>query len=191
MSQSVGSVLSDDDSNLIKTNQLGIPLSVHRIKPEVIRFFRRGCQLILLLDILVVVVVCFASIVFWNQLQKYHPFVLVLIVGLWILIIGLYSFYIDVSRFQSERIIVCERGLLRVRKRFKKNHVEVVHWEDVVEIGKRLTLSLAAALFKKKMDFSHQNYVLVLMQGTPLILDSQYQDTDEMMTMIRQHSGKR
>lgn len=191
MSQSEGSILSSDESNLVETNQLGIPLSVHGFKPEVICFFRKVSQLILLLDSLGVIVGCIASLVFWNQLQKYHPFVLVFIGGLWILLIGLYAFYIDVPRFQSERIIVCEQGLLRVSKGFRKKHVEVVRWGEIVEIGKRLTVSLAAALFKKKLDFNHPSYVLVLQSGTLLIIDSQYQDIDEMMTIIRQHSGKR
>lgn len=190
MVQSAGNGFSVDDSHLVELNQLGTPLSIYRLKPEVIRFFRRACLFVLLFGILIIVVGCVVSIVNWHQLFPLRLFAMIFTGGLWVLIIGIYTLSIDVPRFQSERVIVCERGLLRVRKWFRKNRVEVVHWVDIVDIGKKFTLSLTVALFKRKFDFIHQSYVIMLQQRAPLILDSQYQDVDEMIAVIKQRSGE-
>ena len=69
------------------------------------------------------------------------------------------------------RVIVCEQGLLQVRKIIRRNRVEVVRWNNILAI---------------KRDFL-RNYYIVPRGGEALTLFA-YQNSDELVALIRQRS---
>ncbi|MFL5703896.1 MAG: hypothetical protein ACJ8AG_13830 [Ktedonobacteraceae bacterium] len=71
-------------------------------------------------------------------------------------------------------VIVCEYGLLQFERILGKNDVEAVHWQDILALRKLPT---------------GQDYVITRQGGKALTLSNFYQDSDELVALIRQRSG--
>ncbi len=69
------------------------------------------------------------------------------------------------------RVIVCEQGLLQVRKIIRRNRVEVVRWNNILAI---------------KRDVFRSYYIV--QQGKGALTLTLYQNIDELVELIRQRS---
>ena len=171
MSQSEGSKLSIEDYELIEANQLGIPLGVYRLKPGYIRLIHRGGLFIFIIGVV------FLGAVFIIGIMKDPEFSVLLsplLASLYLLIMGGFILTHRVPQVQSIRVIVCEQGLLQIESKIGKNHVEAVHWQDILAI--------------RKLPIS-QEYFITRQGGKALTLTNFYQDIDELVALIRQRSG--
>src|SRR5216683_650125 len=74
---------------------------------------------------------------------------------------------------RSMRVIVCEQGLLQVRKIIRRNRVEVVRWNNILAI---------------KRDVFRSYYIV--QQGKGALTLTLYQKVDELVELIRQRSGE-
>ncbi len=171
MSQSEGSKLSIEDYQLIEANQLGIPLGVYRLKLGYIRLIHWGSLFIIIIGVV------FLDAVFIIGIMKDPEFsVLVppLLASLFLLLMGGFILSIRVPQVQSMHVIVCEQGLLQIERKIGKNHVEAVHWQDILAV--------------RKLPIS-QEYFITRQGGKALTLTNFYQDIDELVALIRQRSG--
>jgi hypothetical protein len=171
MSQSEGSKLSIEDYELIEANQLGIPLGVYRLKPGYIRLIHWSSLFIIIIGVV------FLGAVFIIGIRKDPEFsVLVspLLASLFLLLMGGFILSIRVPQVQSMHVIVCEQGLLQIERKIGKNHVEAVHWQDILAL--------------RKLPIS-QEYFITRRGGKALTLTNFYQGIDELVVLIRQQSG--
>ena len=118
MSMTMENLLSDEDYLLIEANLLGAPLDIYRLKQSYIRFIRRTGVLIFLIGVIVLplVIVGFFRVKSNNQFELLIP---ALLPSLYALFKGGVIYRIEVKRAGSERIIVCEQGLLQGNRCFQ------------------------------------------------------------------------
>jgi hypothetical protein len=171
MSQSEGSNLSIEDYQLIEANQLGIPLGVYRLKPGYIRLFHWGGLLTFVISAALLITVIITGLMKDLQFSVlFSPFVIVFsgLLGGW------FFLRVGAPQVRSMHVIVCEHGLLQIERKLGKNHVEAVHWQDILAL--------------RKLPIS-QEYFITRQGGKALTLTNFYQDIDELVALIRQRSG--
>ena len=171
MSQSEGSKLSIEDYQHIEANQLGIPLGVYRLKPGYIRLFHWGGLLTFVISAALLITVIITGLMKDLQFSVlFSPFVIVFsgLLGGW------FFPRVGAPQVWSMHVIVCEQGLLQIERKIGKNHVEAVHWQDILAV--------------RKLPIS-QEYFITRRGGKALTLDIFYQDIDELVALIRQRSG--
>ncbi|MDQ2713508.1 MAG: hypothetical protein M3Z08_01220 [Chloroflexota bacterium] len=78
---------------------------------------------------------------------------------------------------QSARIIICERGLIEVRKKIRRNSVEVVLWKNILTIKK----SFLEGYFITYLTDKKQ-------APASLTLTRDYQHLNELVALITHHS---
>jgi len=141
MQKNFTNTLSEDDNRLLEVHQLGKPLTIYRLKPAYIRLIQSMGQIMVLsASILVVIGVVTFGLVGWHLTRSTtYPLTFVSL-GLTFLIMGFAFFYIAIPQVQSERVIVCEDGLLYARKNIKTERVISMYWNDIVAIGKGFLL---------------------------------------------------
>ncbi len=169
MSHSIGSQLSDEDYQLSEVNQLGMPLDIYRLKPGPIRFLYGGGLFLLVLGVAVLALV----ITGWHKAPTVDDSVVVLLVTIAVgsLLSGLFILGITLLDTRSERVLLCEHGLLQVKKHLGSTHVEVVRWNDIQAI---------------KRDGFRSYYIV--QQGKGALTLTLYQKVDELVELIRQRS---
>ncbi|MFL5702650.1 MAG: SMI1/KNR4 family protein [Ktedonobacteraceae bacterium] len=166
MQQSVESNLSDEDYQRIEANQLGIPLSVFKLKSSDIRFYSRISLLFSITGIVILVGVIFIGLI--KNLQ-FSVLFAPLLGGLYALFQGGLLYRFKVRRARSERVIVCVQGLLQIRRMIWNDHVEVVRWQDI-----------QTAFASREYSISHR-------EGKTLTLTDSYQDLDELVALTLWH----
>jgi len=168
---------SDEDIQLIETHQLGTPQGVYRLKSGAIRFQRITGLLIFSVGIVTLVFSIYLALTsgtdFWSG--SLFPAVLG---SLYALFHGGVFYSIMTRRARSMRVIICEQGLLQVRKMVRRNSIEVMRWNDILTV---------------KKEFLSRDYFIIYQDDkrqlpTPLTLSSSYQHLDELVTVIRQRS---
>ncbi len=169
MSHSIGSQLSDEDYQLSEVNQLGTPLDIYRLKPGYIRFLRITGLLIFIIGIIGVVSLVFII----SQVPDRQPdsIFFALPGSLYALFQGGVFYGIMARQARGMRVIVCEQGLLQVRKIIRRNRVEVVRWNNILAI---------------KRDVFRSYYIV--QQGKGALTLTLYQNIDELVELIRQRS---
>lgn len=179
---SVENTLSDEDYQLVDTHQLGAPLGIYKLNPRYINTIRRMSLLVLLLGIMFLIVALLITLTRWHQEQTgtFLAFLLTSsfplaswLAGLSGLIGGLLGLYVMVPRVQSERLIICEQGLLQIKMETRSRRVEVVRWTDIQSINKELIFPL---------------YSIVRRRGKVLTI-GMYQGFDGLVALIKQRSG--
>jgi hypothetical protein len=158
--------LSNEDYQLSEVNQLGSPLDIYRLKPGYIRFLRITGLLIFIIG-----VVSLVFIISQIPDRQSGSIFFALPGSLYALFQGGVFYSIMARQARSMRVIVCEQGLLQVRKIIRRNRVEVVRWNNILAI---------------KRDFL-RNYYIVPRGGVALTLFA-YQNIDELVALIRQRS---
>jgi hypothetical protein len=158
--------LSDEDYQLSEVNQLGTPLDIYRLKPGYIRFLRITGLLIFIIGI-----VSLVFIISQVPDRQSGSIFFALPGSLYALFQGGVFYGIMVRQARSMRVIVCEQGLLQVKKMIRRNNVEVVRWNNILAI---------------KRDFL-RNYYIVPRGGEALTLFA-YQNIDELVALIRRRS---
>ncbi len=174
MSQSEGSTLSVDDYQRIEANQLGIPLGVYKLEQSYIRFIRRIGWLIFMTGIVVLSTAIIIGLIKGPANNQLALLFLPLLGGLYALFQGGVIYRIQVQRAQSERVIVCEQGLLQIKKRITSHRSEVVRWEGIQTIREA---------------FFSRDYFIIRREGEALTLTRYYHDLDELIALIRLRSG--
>lgn len=165
-----GSNFSDEDYILSEANQLGRPLDVYWMKPSFIRFLRISSLLIF--SIGMVCLVLLISLTLKERDLQPDFFFLELLGSLYALILGGVMYGITVRQVQSMRVIVCEAGLLQVRKIIWRNHIEVVRWNEIQALKRDIL----------------RNYYLVR-QGKEAFTFNSYQHIDRLIEFVRLRSG--
>jgi hypothetical protein len=84
---------------------------------------------------------------------------------------GLVILGVGLPDTRSERVLLCEYGLLQVKKHLRSTHVEVVRWNDIQAI---------------KRDVLRSYYIV--QQGKGALTLTLYQNIDELVELIRQRS---
>ena len=92
--------------------------------------------------------------------------------ALWL---GLFFLRSLVSELQSMRVIICEQGLLKIRRGKRHLHAEALHWQD-------MELVRMSYLSKK-------NLIVSRGKGAYMVLSKSYQDLDEFVALIKQRLG--
>src|SRR5258708_6432927 len=169
MQHSMHSQLSEEDAQLIDLNQLGSPLGIYRLKPGLIRFLYGGGLFLLVLGVAVLALV----ITGWHKAPTVDNAVVVLLVTIAVgsLLSGLVILGITLLDTRSERVLLCEYGLLQVKKHLRSTHVEVVRWNDIQAI---------------KRDGFRSYYIV--QQGKWALTLTLYQKVDELVELIKQRS---
>lgn len=174
MQQNSANIFSEDDYHLLEVHQLGKPLTIYRLKPVYILLMRViGQVMVLLASILVVIGVVTFGLVGWHlTMSTLYPLTFVSL-GLTFLIMGFAFFYIAVPQVQSERVIVCEDGLLYARKIIKTERVISMYWNDIVAIRK---------------DFLFLEFFLRSREGQVITLTIAFQNIGGLVAHIKQRS---
>lgn len=173
------SQFSDEDIQLIKANQLGTPQRVYRLKSGAIRFQRITGQLIFIVGVVTLGFSIYLALTSGTDLWSGSLFPTVL-GSLYALFHGGVFYGIMTRRARSMRVIVCEQGLLQIRKMVRRNNIEVMCWNDILTVKKA---------------FLSRDYFIIYQDDksplpTSLTLSSSYQHFDELVTIIR-HEAER
>ena len=103
--------------------------------------------------------------------NAYLEAVPLIIALLGVLLCGLVILGIGLPEARSERVLLCEHGLLQVKKHLRSTHVEVVRWNNILAI---------------KRDGFRSYYIV--RQGKGALTLTLYQRVDELVELIRQRS---
>ena len=165
--------LSDEDAQLIKLNQLGSLLAIYRLKPGCISFLYGGglCFIVVGVVMLIVIITRIAIGFPSTDPNAYLGAVPLMLESLGVLLFGLITLGVALPEARSERVLVCEHGLLQVKKRLRSTHAEAAHWNDIRAI---------------KRDVFRSYYIL--QRGGTALTFTFYQRVDELVNLIRQHS---
>ena len=174
MEYSMQTQLSNEDAQLSELNQLGRPLDIYRIRPGYIRFlYGSGLCFIILGGILLASIIARIIIgmpnAYSNDVLTAVPLV---IVSIGVLLCGFVVLGIALPSIRSERVLMCEQGLLQIKKRLRSNYVEAVRWNDILAI--------------KRGAFSSY---YILRRGKTALSLAFYQKADELVELIRQQNG--
>lgn len=164
MVQPIEQQLSDEDYHLLTANSLGNPFAIYKIKPICI-YILRVCGWFLLLLGLGEIALLIMSGLGWRGVQEDGYLSSVLLIGLSIasLLAGLFILFVELSRVQRYRIIVCELGLLQLRER----RSDVLYWRDIHTIRKR-----------------YNGYAIKRWGGEEFTLDILYQHIKDLVALI-------
>lgn len=168
MLQRPDSALSDSDQQSIEAGQLGAPLGIYRIQTWCIRLIFWGGWFLLIMGMVVLITIIHDLLTGRTELME-----LSLLTGSSAFLGALLFWRVGVPQFQSERVVVCEHGILHVRRQIKKERAEVVRWEDILAV--------------KKFPFE---YYIQRREGEGVTL-ALYQNLDELIALIQQrlHTG--
>jgi len=169
MSHLVKSRLSIEDSHCIETYQLGLPLGVYTLNPGWSRFFY--CIGVFL----IIASIASLSVVIATYNGPFDlGFFNVLLVCLSTPLFGGMVLRIWVPQTRRQHVVICEQGLLQVDRVIGKHRIEVMHWKDI--------LTAWDSMFGRA-------YTIFCHDNKPITLTQAYQDFDEMVALIQQHSG--
>jgi len=173
MLHSIGSQSSDGDAQLIELNQLGSLLDIYRMKPGYISFLYGGglCLIVVGVVLLIFIITRIAIGFPSTDPNAYLEAVPLIIALLGVLLFGLITLGIALPEARSERVLLCEHGLLQVKKHLRSTHVEAAHWNDIRAI---------------KRDVFRSYYIV--QQGKGALTLTLYQKVDELVALIRQRS---
>jgi len=124
MQQNPTSAISDDDYRLIEVHQLGKPLAIYRLKQGAIRILRLLGLLGLLVSI-IIFAIAVLELVFINARNSVS--LAFVPIGLSSILVALLFLFLVVPQEQSDRIIVCEQGLLHIKKKIRTERVVCMH----------------------------------------------------------------
>ncbi|WP_149403030.1 hypothetical protein [Dictyobacter arantiisoli] len=185
---------------MIENNQLGVPLSIHSIKNKEILSWTILGWFIFILSVLTLSALIILIIINWQQIialstehlhdigaveqrnvkqsqlydEHFSLFRSLVVVGC-VFLLGLFLLLVRISSMKRRRVIVCEHGLLQVRRKVWSDQVEVVHWEEIQALKSVHTIS--------NREYMH----LIRKEGKPLVLVNDYEDFDELFEQIRQY----
>jgi hypothetical protein len=165
--------ISEEDSRLVEANQLGTPLGVYRMRASIVNVFRRVSLAFIVIGAVLIILV--SALILGRYLLSQQQIDLVFfsptfLAGVCSILFGLFTLKAEFPHLLNERIIVCENGLIQIRR----NSVEVVHWSDLKAIWEKL---------------GGLDYALERRGGQALVLNRFYTNFDELITLIRQRSG--
>ncbi len=175
MLQSIASQLSEADAQLIEAYQLGTPLSIYRLKPGLllllhsIGFIITGCGIV---QFVLAIIIVFTR---WNQEQPlgYILFSILVILTILCLVMGLTILRVTVPGARKKRVVVCEQGLFQSGKNLGSKEVAVARWSDILAIKRFF------------------NEYFIMCQGNRVIkFETTYQNIDELVALVKTHSGK-
>ena len=161
-------MISNEDYQLSVVHQLGSLLEIYRLKPGYIRFLRITGLIIFVIGIFSLF---FALIPRPNT--PLDPITPALFASLYAIILGGVFYSIMTWQALSMRVIICESGLLQIKKIFRRNKVEVVRWKDILTIRKEF---LSQGCFITYRDVRFKS----------LTISSSYQDARDLVVLIRQ-----
>lgn len=167
---------SDADTQLSTAHQLGTVLAVYRLKPVYLRLFRGSILLLRIVGGAGLITLVDLGMQQWQQVQTGHALEFLLVTGTPLVCSVAALFGGVLARHELQRrVIVCEGGLLQVRRLLRRQRVEVMRWQEIVEV-RRAVIGEPFA------------YALVS-RANELTLSSDYQQLDELVTLITQHCG--
>lgn len=170
MQQNPTSAIADDDYRPIEVHQLGKPLAIYRLKQGAIRILR----LLGLLGLLVSSIIFAIAVLEPAYINARNSVSLAFVpIGLSSILVALLFLFLVVPQEQSDRIIVCEQGLLHIKKKIRTERVVCMHWRDIVVIKEGIT---------------GLDYFVRDREGQVLTLSIAYQNIDELIEKIRQKS---
>ncbi len=165
-------MISNEDYQLSVVYQLGSPLEIYRLKPGYIRFLR-----ITGLTIFVIGIFSLFFALIPRPNTPLGPITPALFASLYAIILGGVFYSIITWQALRMRVIVCESGLLQIKKIFRRNKVEVVRWKDILTIRKEV---LSQGCFITYRDVRFKS----------LTISSSYQDARDLVVLIRQLSNE-
>lgn len=172
---------SNENSQLGLTNQLGRTLNVYRIKPELFQLGRKICGILFSISLVCLTLgIIGLAITFVADLQQKSLFqtnpTLVLSFPLCLLLVGSVNLFlcrIMQQQIRTQRVLICEYGLLKITRKIKSNGVEVVRWQDISEVRQAYVDERFA-------------YAIISREGKILPLTNDYPNIDEMVAQIKQ-----
>jgi|SRR5579863_3031753 len=170
MQQNPARAISRNDYRLIEVHQLGKPLAIYRLKQGAIRLLRSLGLLALLVSIIIFAIAVLELVFIDARNSVSLAFVPI---GLSSIIVAFLFLSIGVPQEQSDRIIVCEQGLLHIKKKIRTEHVICMYWNNIVVIGEGIT---------------GLEYFLRDREGQVLTLTIAYQNLDELIAHIKERS---
>ena len=174
MSQPIERQLSEEDYQLLEANHLGHPLSIYRLRVDYIRIIR-GLGLLLLVigcvPPMIMITIVFLGLHKEQPDSVFYLFILI-VLSSFIFLMGLFILCVEVPRIRNQHLIICEQGLVEVRKRGWSKQVKMIFWQDIVAIRKVIN-----------------EYSISYQVNNILILDTMYQSINTLIEMIRQRSG--
>ncbi|MDQ2717519.1 MAG: hypothetical protein M3Z08_21715 [Chloroflexota bacterium] len=178
MSLPIERELSDENSALLETRQLGKPVGIYPVRPLYMRTMRVGALFSLGLGISLLIFLSLISIIQWprEQANELPGIVIVrvpllLSLSIFLLFVGVFLLRVEIPRARKVCIIACEHGLLFVGKGAGNQGVEALHWSDILTIR----------TFKNP----YGKYIITYKDNKVMSLDSIYQDVDELIEAAR------
>jgi len=166
-----GSMLSNEDYQLLLMHRLGTPLSVYQLKPGFILFLRIIGLLIVSFGLLSLGMTL--AVAFKETGSQADLFLSSLPTSLYAILQGGVIYGLKVRQARSRRLIVCQDGFLQIMRVIGRNRVEAVCWNEIRGIKRDL--------FKY--------YYLNCGDGVTVTLNREYEHLDELIALIKQRSG--
>ncbi len=141
MAQSSKSHLSEEDYHLMEVNHLGSSLRVYRLKPGFIFFLGAESLFLHIMAVLLSIGVALNIRQFFIKQPDPSVVAIIAVTIFGIFIAELYALIL-LPHQQKRHLIVCENGLLEVRKLIRKNLVEIVYWAEMVELKSGVSFML-------------------------------------------------
>jgi hypothetical protein len=170
MQQNPASAISDDDYHLIEVHHLGKPLTIYRLRQGAIGVLR-ALGLLALLVSSIIFAIAVLELVFIDARNSVS--LAFVPIGLSSIIVAFIILSLAVPQQQSDHIIICEQGLLHIKKKIRTERVTCLYWNDIVVIGEGIT---------------GLDYFLRDREGQVLTLTIAYQNLDELLAHIRHRS---
>ncbi len=165
--------ISDEDVQLVKICHLDHPLKVYRASARYVRsVYISG------LIILTVTILSSTLLLISGRATQWPDPLIFDILGAFVFVFGGTIGLTAGPGARRMYLIVCETGLIQVRKRFKHNRtVRVIYFKNVIAVKKSL--------------FNQNKYYIKLRGYESFAISaSYYQDADELLALIREQLAK-
>ncbi len=185
-------IISHEDQSLIEAHGLGPLLALYHAPRREIRYLTFS-SIILFLALCVFIIL---TLIDWQHvlaLSAQHPRASLaadplstpqwqlsteqlmlfrsLVDASMLFLLELFLLFVSIPAEKSRRVMVCEYGLLQIRKRLQGQRVEMIYWEEIQAIEPVFTWTEQTRLIRK--------------EGKPLALPKRYERFDELLAQIR------
>lgn len=169
---------SDEDYQLCEVNQLGRPLHVYRFKPRYLHLCWWYNVFLCILGIMALAAAIVLGFKKWylfqtgDPLDFVFPVVSLSLTGCFAIFRGTVLGQVDLQRIRIGRVLICEHGLLKVARKIRSDHVQAVHWQEIVAVRHPLIPLIG------------KGFVIIYEEGRTLTLPNSYQNIDKLVMLI-------
>lgn len=169
---------SDEDYQLCEVNQLGRPLNTYRFKPRYLHFCWWGNLFLCVFGIISLAAAIIFGFQKWPLVQTsdplnfFFPVGSLSLTGCLAIFRGTVLGQVDLQCIRSGRVLICEHGVLKVARKIRSNHVQAVHWQEIVAVRRSL------------IPWIGKGFIIIYGEGKTLFLSNGYQNVGELVERI-------